>query len=405
MPLNDNVIPRLLPLALLTALLVLSYKVVAFFISPVIWAAILAYVTWPLYQWLDNKLGHRANLSAFLTTAGFSLLIGVPVIVGLVVLQQEALNLYGTIIHRIKNGYLNAPDFIKDLPVVGQQIKDALWEINKDPEGTLKDMQSWMQSHLSYGREIVDVLAKNMIKFGIAITTLFFFYRDGAVVLEQVKAASHKILGDRVHNYFNAIGGTTQAVVYGIGLTAVAQGLLAGIGYFAAGAPSPLLLTLMTIIVALIPFGTPFAWGGVVIYLFSQGQTAEAIGLGLWGALVISWVDNLIRPIVISGATKIPFMIILIGVLGGLSAFGFIGLFIGPVVLAIALAVWREWLAQQDIKITKDDVKQHQAESAEQQKQQALDFDKQDADPDSDQKKETGTQPATKSAGSAGDAS
>lgn len=371
---KDNMIPRLLPLALLVVLLVLSYKIVAFFISPVIWAAILAYVTWPLYQWLDNKLNNRSNLSAFITTASFSLLIGIPVIVGLVVLQQEALGLYGTLIHRIKNGYLNAPDFVKDLPVVGQQIKDALWEINKDPESSLQAMQEWIQSHLSYGREVFDVLAKNTIKFGIAITTLFFFYRDGAVVLEQVKAASHKILGDRVYNYFNAIGSTTQAVVYGIGLTAVAQGVLAGMGYFVAGAPSPILLTIMTMAVALIPFGTPFAWGGVVIYLFSQGQTAEAVGLFLWGALVISWVDNLIRPIVISGATKIPFMIILIGVLGGLSAFGFIGLFIGPVVLAIALGVWREWLAQQDINITKDDVKQHQADSAELKKQQPLDF-------------------------------
>lgn len=374
MPINDNVITRFLPLALLAVLLVLSYKIVAFFISPVIWAAILAYVTWPLYKWLDQKLDGRANLSAFITTASFSLLIGVPVIIGLFVLQQEALSLYSSIIHRIKNGYLNAPDFIKNLPVVGEQIKDALGEINKDPEGTLKAMQDWIQSRLSYGREIVDVLTKNMVKFGIATMALFFFYRDGAVVLEQVKAASHKILGDRVYNYFNAIGDTTQAVVYGIGLTAVAQGLLAGIGYFFAGAPSPILLTIMTMAIALIPFGTPFAWGGVMIYLFSQGHTAEAIGLGLWGTFVISWVDNLIRPIVISGATKIPFMIILIGVLGGLSAFGFIGLFIGPVVLAIALAVWREWLAQQDINITKEDVKQHQAENAEQQKQHLLDF-------------------------------
>ena len=98
--------------------------------------------------------------------------------------------------------------------------------------------------------------------------------------------------------------------------------------------------------VALIPFGTPFAWGGVAVWLLSQGHTTEGIGLGLWGILVISWVDNLIRPIVISGATKIPFIIIFIGVLGGLTAFGFVGLFIGPVVLAIGLAVWREWISQ-----------------------------------------------------------
>ena len=121
---------------------------------------------------------------------------------------------------------------------------------------------------------------------------------------------------------------------------------MAGIGYAFAGTPNPILLTIITFIIALIPFGTPFAWGGVALWLLSQGQATEGIGLALWGILVISWVDNLIRPIVISGATQIPFIIIFIGVLGGLTAFGFIGLFIGPVVLAIVLAVWREWISQ-----------------------------------------------------------
>lgn len=154
------------------------------------------------------------------------------------------------------------------------------------------------------------------------------------------------IIGDRIDHHIDSIASTTQAVVYGIGLTALAQALLAGVGYAFAGAPNPILLTLITFVVALIPFGTPFAWGGVVVWLLSQGHTTEGIGLGLWGMLVISWVDNLIRPIVISGATKIPFIIIFIGVLGGLTAFGFVGLFIGPVVLAIGLTVWREWISQ-----------------------------------------------------------
>ena len=154
------------------------------------------------------------------------------------------------------------------------------------------------------------------------------------------------IIGDRIDDYIDSVGATTQAVVYGIGLTALAQAILAGMGYAFTNAPNPILLTLITFVVALIPFGTPFAWGGVAVWLLSQGHTTEGIGLGLWGILVISWVDNLIRPIVISGATKIPFIIIFIGVLGGLTAFGFVGLFIGPVVLAIGLAVWREWISQ-----------------------------------------------------------
>jgi len=165
----------------------------------------------------------------------------------------------------------------------------------------------------------------------------------------QVRAALHKLLDSRSEGYLQAIGQTTQAVVYGIGLTALAQAMLAGIGYWVAGAPSPILLTLMTFVIALIPFGTPFAWGAVSIWLFSQGQTIPALGLAAWGVFVISWIDNIIRPMVISGATKVPFILIMFGVLGGLTAFGMIGLFIGPVILAVLLAVWREWLAQEGV--------------------------------------------------------
>ncbi len=176
--------------------------------------------------------------------------------------------------------------------------------------------------------------------------TLFFFYRDGMSLVRQIRQALRNIIGDRIDHYINSVTATTRAVVYGIGLTALAQALLAGIGYAVAGAPNPILLTIITFMVAMIPFGTPFAWGGVALWLLSQGHTTEGIGLGLWGILVISWVDNLIRPMVISGATKIPFILIFIGVLGGLTAFGFVGLFIGPVLLAIMLAVWREWISQ-----------------------------------------------------------
>ena len=105
-----------------------------------------------------------------------------------------------------------------------------------------------------------------------------------------------------------------------------------------------LLLTMVTFILALIPFGTPVSYLGVGLWLFAQGQTVEAIGVIVWGLLIVSSSDNVIRPLVISGATQIPFLLIMFGVLGGIASFGLVGLFIGPVILAILLAIWREWL-------------------------------------------------------------
>lgn len=343
---KELVIQRLLALTLLAVLFLLCFKIVKFFIAPAIWGAILAYVTYPIYRFFHTKILLSPNFSALIMTVTISLMIGIPLIVGVFFLQHEVINFYSMVIHRIQAGYVDLPDAIKNLPVIGEQIKNLLWELNKNPEGTMETFRSWIQSHLYYGKMAADAALKGLAKLGMALMTLFFFYRDGESLIAQIRQALRNIIGNRIDDYISSVGATTQAVVYGIGLTALAQAALAGIGYVFANAPNPLLLTLITFVAALIPFGTPFAWGGVAVWLLSAGHTTEGIGLALWGILVISWVDNLIRPIVISGATKIPFIIIFIGVLGGLTAFGFVGLFIGPVVLAIALAVWREWISQ-----------------------------------------------------------
>ena len=340
------VIQRLLAITLLVILFILCFQVVQFFIVPALWAAILAYVTFPIYKFFHEKVKLSPSISASIMTVSITLMIGIPLVASVFILQQEALNLFTTLIYRIKVGYLDVPDSIKEIPVIGQQIQDILWKINKNPEGTLETFRAWIQSHLYYGKIAFDAVLSSLAKLGMALMTLYFFYRDGISLVKQIRQALRNIIGNRIDGYIVSVGTTTRAVVYGIGLTALAQALLAGIGYYFSGSPSPILLTLITFVIALIPFGTPFAWGAVSIWLLSQGQTVEGIGLALWGILVISWVDNLIRPIVISGATKIPFFIIFIGVLGGLTAFGFVGLFIGPVVLAIGLAVWREWISQ-----------------------------------------------------------
>lgn len=361
---KEFIIQRLLAVTLLVVLFILCFQVIQFFIVPALWAAILAYVTFPIYKFFNEKVELSSGVSAGIMTVSISLIIGVPLVVGLFILQQEAVSLYSNIIYRVKAGYLDVPDAIKELPVIGQQIKDILWNINKNPEGALEAFRTWIQSHLYYGKVAFDAVLSSLAKLGMALMTLFFFYRDGTSLIRQIRQALRNIIGNRIDGYIDSVGTTTRAVVYGIGLTALAQALLAGVGYYFSNSPSPISLTIITFIIALIPFGTPFAWGAVSIWLLSQGHTAEGIGLALWGILVISWVDNLIRPIVISGATKIPFIIIFIGVLGGLTAFGFVGLFIGPVVLAIGLAVWREWIsnhkneifAPQDIVLSGDGV-------------------------------------------------
>lgn len=341
-----SAIQRLLLLALFVGLMLLSFQVLKFFIIPVAWAAILAYITWPIYQWILRRLGNSANISALIMTFILILVIGIPFIIALFMLQLEGRDLYLNIQRQMFAGDIELPAFVKSLPLIGPEIARIVGHLNADPHEVTQSIRVWIQGHIGYGKLVLNEIGRNVLKLAFALFTLFFFYRDGTLILGQVRTALHLIIGYRVHGYLHAIGETTRAVVYGIGLTALAQSILAGLGYWVAGVPNPVVLTLMTFLIALIPFGTPFAWGGVSIWLLAQGHTWEAAGLAVWGLLVVSWVDNIIRPLVISGATKIPFLLIMFGVLGGLASFGMVGLFIGPVILAILLAVWREWLHQ-----------------------------------------------------------
>ncbi|MGA3158440.1 MAG: AI-2E family transporter, partial [Steroidobacteraceae bacterium] len=136
---------------------------------------------------------------------------------------------------------------------------------------------------------------------------------------------------------------TVKAVLISLVLSALVQGVLGGVAYWIAGVRTPVMAAAVTAMAALIPFGAMVVWTAIVIWLVAVGKTFAATMLSLWCLLVLSWLDYLVRSIFISNATRAPFLIVLFGVLGGLAAFGLVGLFIGPAILGVLLAVWREW--------------------------------------------------------------
>lgn len=361
------VLQRLLLFGLFFILLALSFQILKYFIVPVVWATIIAYMTWPIYRHVHAWCGERKNLSALLMTFFLILVLGIPFTLSIFVLQHEGRQLFLELQQQIYSGTLTVPDFFNHLPIVGDEIERIVRDFNQNPQAIMHSIGVWLQGHLGYGRFVIGEISRNFVKLSFAMLSLFFFYRDGQAILYQVRRALEMIIGPRIQHYFETISATTKAVVYGIGLTAVAQALLASASYWVAGVPNPMVLTIITFLLALIPFGTPFAYSGVALWLFSQGHTFEAIGIMVWGTLIVSSADNVIRPLVISGATKIPFLLIMFGVLGGISSFGLIGLFIGPVILAILLAIWREWLQvntqQAQLPFQEKDV-QHPSESS-----------------------------------------
>ena len=340
------ILQRVLLFGLFFVLIFLGFHVLKYFIVPVLWAAIIAYMTLPVYLCIQQRCfgAQRPTLNALVMTSLVILIIGIPILCAIFMLQHEGRHLYIELQKQLFSGHIQVPEFITSLPIIGQDIHRIINELSDDPNSIARNLTGWIQNHLSYGRFVLSEISRNLVKLTFALMTLFFFYRDGQMILSQVSRALEMVIGPRIHHYLETISETTRAVVYGVGLTAIAQALLAGLSYFVADVPNPMLLTIITFILALIPFGTPISYLGVGLWLFSQGQIIEAIGVILWGVLIVSSSDNVIRPLVISGATKIPFLLIMFGVLGGLTSFGLVGLFIGPVILAVLLAIWREWL-------------------------------------------------------------
>lgn len=336
---------RVLVAAILTGILLLTYVVLRPFLVPMIWAAILAFVCWPFHRLVLRWLRFRTSWAALLTTLLLTFAIILPVIWLTMLFQVETLHAY-----RELQNYLQTkpslPPALRDLPGLGPWLNQLMNELNSDPRALQLQLRTWTEQSGVELRTLVGGLGRNLAKLFIALFTLFFFLRDGARIFSEMRSILEGILGARVRDYLQAIGDTTRAVVYALVLAAIAQGTAAGVGYWMAGIEAPVLLGAVTALTALVPFGAPVIWGTLACWLLLTGHIYPGVGLLAWGLLVVSWADNVVRPLVISNATRMPFLLVVFGVLGGVIAFGLVGLFIGPVVLAVALALWREWLEQ-----------------------------------------------------------
>jgi len=275
----------------------------------------------------------------------------VPIVWFVTLIQTEAMGVYREFSSLLGKGF-TLPEFIAQVPLLGSALQDLLERVAHDPTGLDGEIKRLLDQFSGNVADVLGGVGRNIVKLIIAMVSLFFMYRDGEQFAAQVAKLLQQFFGTvRVGHYLVAVGDTVKAVVYGIVCAAFAQATLAGLGYWAAGLPAPIFLGALTFLVGLVPFVVPFIWVGASLYLFLTGKTIAAIGLFIWGLTAVSWIDNIVRPLVISGSARIPFLLVLFGVLGGLAAFGLVGLFIGPVILAMMMAIWREWIAEKRAQV------------------------------------------------------
>jgi predicted PurR-regulated permease PerM len=334
---------RVVAFAFLVFILGLTFWVLSPFFASLAWAGILAYVTWPLHQWLRHRLPGRDKSVALLMTLGVAATLLLPLLWLLFIVAGDVAAASATIKQLASHGLPPLPPGVRAWPG-GEWLAAQYQSIQADPAWLHTQIDALGLTDITRLKILAGGVGRNVAKFGLAVFALFFLYRHGDSVLAQFRGVATRWLGEAARGYIQAVGVTVRAVVFGIVLTALAQGMLAGLGYWVAGIAAPALWGVITALVSLIPFVGPLVWIGLSLVLLAHGETQAALGLFLWGALVVSWVDNLIRPLVISGPTRIPFLLVFLGVLGGLRTFGLIGLFLGPVLLAVSLAIWNEWL-------------------------------------------------------------
>ncbi len=336
---------RIVPWLALIGLILLAFYVLTPFLKPIAWAGILSYASWPIAQRIRLWCNERDTLAAAFATALVAITLILPLVWLVWLAQNEIAQLYPLIKAFLEEPY-QTPSFFLQYSWLNELFGDWLNKLAtaaSEKDGLSSIIKPWLSTNISSIANVAGGIGKNIAKLIFVILILFFFYRDGAEIIKQLRHVLAKFIGSQSNQYLHAVGMTTRAVVYGVLLTAIVQGLVAGLGYWVAGSSSPVLFGIITAVLALVPFCTPLAWGAAGLLLFLQGNTAGAIGIWIWGAVVVSQIDNILRPIFISSVGKIPFLLVLFGVLGGLFAFGLVGLFIGPIILSILWAVWREW--------------------------------------------------------------
>jgi len=336
-------IEQLIAISLLMLLLIGSFLVLQPFISALLWAALLCYATWPLFVRLNQRLQGRRNTTAALLCIALTTIVVVPVVIVALSLADNVSQLNGMLHTLLAQGLPPPPDWVSGLPLVGEKL-NAIWLSAISDTATLfEPLQRNLPelSKLLLGRGVA--LGNGVIQMSLAIFILFFLYRDGAALAQRLNNALVRIGGEHARKLLLLAGSTVKGVVYGILGTAIAQGILAGIGFWIAGVPGALLLGLLTFFLSVVPMGPPLLWIPAAAWLHYQGHAGWAIFLVVWGVGVVSSIDNFLKPYLISQGAAMPFVLVLLGVLGGLAAFGFVGVFLGPTLLAVAYSIVRDW--------------------------------------------------------------
>lgn len=340
---------RIEQLAQISAIFILvvgCYFVLKPFLVATLMAAVVCISSWPAYVWVLRRFKGRRNWAATSMTFALVLVVIIPLALVAYSLSDNVMSIYGFISGLVQRGPIEPPAWVITLPVIGTSVHDYWHMLATNHE----EMVALTDRILEPTKEILIasayVLGQGVVEMSLATFICFYFYRYGVELMRLIDGVMVHVIGMQAQDITTIIVKTVRSVMYGLMGTSLAQGVVATIGFAIAGVPAALLLGFATAVLALLPIGPPILWGGAAIWLVFQGDIGWAFFMLAWGVILISGVDNIVLPLLMSRGSNLPFVLLLLGVLGGVVAFGFVGVFIGPTLLAVGLNLLEQWVAR-----------------------------------------------------------
>lgn len=349
--LNHDDPRKLAQIALVVLLIVGCIAVLLPFVGALLFALVIWLCTWSAYRdHLLPRLGGKPLLGASLMVLALIVVFLVPTIFLAGALIRSSDVLVNHVRPLLNNGLpAEPPAWFAHVPLVADALNNFWHEI----AGSREAFNALLNQGLVPARQFLlkagAVAANGLLQLALVFFVAFFLYRDGQFLADVLYQGARKLGGDLGEHLVNKARDTVFGVMLGIIGTAIAQASVAVIGFFIAGAPAPLLLGFATFFLSMVPAGPPIIWGGAALWLYSEGQSGWAIFLALYGLIVISSIDNLVKPILIARGAGLSLLIIALGVFGGVLMFGFIGIFLGPVLLALGQMLLLRWLKKEQL--------------------------------------------------------
>ena len=329
-------------------------KVLLPYASAILWAVVLCLSTWPLYDRLKQHLHlhDRRSVAALLMTLSLAIVALAPFAIAFWSLSEQAKVVTRTVAHELEHWPPPLPERLATLPTVGPRLK-TYWEhpgsAGASPAAAAQhsiEVSRLMGEARDLTVRVVRAIGRGVLQTLLSLFVVFFMYRDGETLAVRLRAVVMRIAGaERGRRMLDVAYTTIIGVIFGVLGTALVQGLVAEIGFAIAGVPGAFLLAFLTFAISIIPFGPALIWAPAVLWLLHQGSHGAGVFLLLWSIGAHGVVDAFIKPLLISRGGTLPLVLVVLGVLGGATAFGFIGVFLGPTLLAVGYRWLDEWSA------------------------------------------------------------